>query len=80
LHGGENHGKYNLNGFVALGETIGTRKATPRDSGYVEEHLVLKNIWGKLACYLHDFRSHWFSPSLRLPQSASIKWEAGSAL
>ena len=64
LHGGDNHGKFN--GFTALGKTIGTRKSTPRDSEYVEEHSVLKYLRGKLACYLHDFRRHWFV-RLRLP-------------
>ena len=58
LHGGDNHGKFN--GFTALGKTIGTRKSTLRDSEYVEEHSVLKYLRGKLACYLHDFRRHWF--------------------
>ena len=65
LHGGNDSG--NNNGFTALGKTIGTRKSTHRDSGYVEEHSVLKYLRGKLACYLHDFRHHWFSRSLKLP-------------
>jgi hypothetical protein len=52
---------------TALGKTIGTNKSTPKDSEYVEEHSVLKYLRGKLACYLHDFRSHWFSRSLKLP-------------
>ena len=64
LHGGDNHGDHN--GFTALGKTIGTRKSTPKDSEYVEEHSVLKYLRGKLACYLHDFRRHWFV-RLRLP-------------
>jgi hypothetical protein len=51
----------------SVGKTFGTRKSTPRDLQYVEEHLVLKYLRGKLACYLHDFRRHWFSRSLRLP-------------
>ena len=60
LHGGDNHGKLNGSGFTTLGKTIGTRKSTPKDSEYVEEHSVLKYLRGKLACYLHDFRRHWF--------------------
>ena len=64
LHGGGNHD--NNNGFTALGKTIGTNKSTPKDSEYVEEHSVLKYLRGKLACHLHDYRSHWFS-RLRLP-------------
>ena len=64
LHGGVNHGKFN--GFTALGKTIGTRKSTPRDLDYVDEHSVLKYLRGKLACYLHDFRRHWFT-RMRLP-------------
>jgi len=64
LHGGVNHGQ--RNGFTALGKTIGTHKSSDRDSEYVEEHSVLKYLRGKLACYLHDFRSHWFS-SFKLP-------------
>jgi len=64
LHGGDNHGDHN--GFTALGKTIGTRKSTPKDSEYVEEHSVLKFLRRKLACYLHDFRRHWFV-RLRLP-------------
>ena len=65
LHGGNDSG--NNNGFTALGETIGTRKSTLKDSEYVEEHAVLKYLRGKLACYLHDFRRHWFAVSLKLP-------------
>jgi len=65
LHGGNDDGL--KNGFTALGKTIGTRKMTMRDSEYVEEHSALKYLRGKLACYLHDFRSHWFS-RFRLPQ------------
>ena len=64
LHGGGNHD--HNNGFTALSKTIGTNKATPKDSEYVEEHSVLKYLRGKLACHLHDYRSHWFS-HLRLP-------------
>jgi len=41
LHGvGVSHA--NHNGFTALGKTIETRKSSPRDSEYVEEHSVLK--------------------------------------
>jgi hypothetical protein len=66
LHGGCTFGHHN--GFTALGKTIGTRKSTLRDSAYVEEHTVLKYLRGKVACYLHDFRRHWFSSSkFRLP-------------
>ena len=65
LHGGDNHGEFN--GFTALGKSIGTRKSTLKDSEYIEEHAVLKYLRGKLACYLHDFRRHWFSRSLKLP-------------
>ena len=65
LHGGNDSG--NNNGFTALGKTIGTRKSTLKDSEYVEEHAVLKYLRGKLACYLHDFRRHWFAVSLKLP-------------
>jgi hypothetical protein len=66
LHGSDSTGNYC--GFTALGKAIGTRKSTPRDCQYVEEHSVLKYLRGKLACYLHDFRRHWFSSAhLRLP-------------
>jgi hypothetical protein len=65
LHGGDNHGQFNC--FTALGKTIGTHKSTPRDSEYIDEHSVRKYLRGKLACYLHDFRRHWFSRSLKLP-------------
>ena len=38
LHGGNDNSNYN--GFTALGKTIGTRKSTPKDSEYVDEHSV----------------------------------------
>jgi len=65
LHGGANTG--NHNGLTALGKTIGTSKSTESDSDYVVEHSVLKYLRGKIACYLHDFRSHWFCRRIKLP-------------
>jgi len=65
LHGGQDTG-FN-NGFTAIGKRIGTNKQSEKDSEYIKEHPVIKFLRGKLACYLHDFRHHWFSRSLRLP-------------
>ena len=62
LHGGNDSG--NNNGFTALGKTIGTRKSTHRDSGYVEEHSVLKYLRGKLACYLPHLPQSYQSPDI----------------
>ena len=59
FHGGDNHG--NFNGFTAFGKKIGTPKSSEMDSDYVKEHQVLKYFRKKLACYLHDFRRHWFN-------------------
>jgi hypothetical protein len=59
LHGGYNHG--DLNGFTALGKSIGTPKSTAKDSAYVMEHPVLKYFRANLANFLNDFRSaEWF--------------------
>jgi hypothetical protein len=58
MHGGDNHGKFN--GFTAQCKTIGSSKSTQKDSDYVKEHSVLKYFRKKLACYLHDYRRHWF--------------------
>jgi len=66
LHGGDNHG--NNNGFTALGKTIGSPKTTETDADYVKEHQILKYFRKKLACYLHDYRRHWFG-RLGLPVS-----------
>ena len=65
LHGGRDTGLNN--GFTAIGTRIGTKHQSARDSEYVKEHSVLKYVRKKLACYLHDFRRHWFNRRLRLP-------------
>jgi hypothetical protein len=67
LHGGGNHG--DLNGFTALGKSIGTPDLTDKGSAYVTEHPVLKYFRAKLANFLNDFRSaNWFD-RLGLPVS-----------
>ena len=65
LHGCAKH----YNGFTAMSKTIGTSKSTESDLDYVVlvEHSVLKFLRGKIACYLHDFRSHWFHRRIKLP-------------
>ena len=54
--GGDNHG--NFNGFASLSKKIGTSQSTLTDLDYVKEHSILKYFQKKLACYLHDHRSH----------------------
>ena len=54
-------------GLLQLAKELEPKKQSEKDSEYIKEHTVIKYLRGKLACYLHDFRRHWFSHSLKLP-------------